>query len=146
MSQTFPMSTPAQPTVPSAPGASPNGGLGSSGGWLSSQSIFAEPDPRQRKRTAGAMVAAIGLHALFLFLAFAAFTYTADQLADTAVAPLTRVIYLQQVGPGGEAVAVPLPRHRSPSRFPRVRRRIPFPSCPWFRPLCRHRQGSWRRS
>ncbi len=80
------------------------------------------------------MVAAIGLHALFLFLAFAAFTYTADQLADTAVAPLTRVIYLQQVGPGGGGGGSPAPAPPKPVSIPKSKAPDPIPVVPMVPP------------
>jgi protein TonB len=122
------MATPTEPKAPeSAPAGTARGVV--STGWLGSQSVFGDGH-QQGKRAAGATLASLALHGVFLLLVLAFFTYKAATTPDVPPMELPRLVYLQQPGPGGGGGGSPAPAPPRPIEIPKSKPPEPIPLTP----------------
>lgn len=117
--------TPAASPVPE-PGQ-PRGVV--SNGWLASNSMFNDYGATRGKRAAGATAISIGLHAL-IFLSIGYFTYQAATTIAPVQETITKLIFVQQAGPGGGGGGSPAPAPPRPLAIPRPKVPTPVPMVP----------------
>lgn len=123
------MTTPTEQGAAESRSPAESGGIVSTG-WLGSQSVFGDGSHLQGKRAAGATLASIGLHAIFLLLALAFVTYKATSVQPTPPTELPRLVFLQQPGPGGGGGGSPAPAPPKPIEIPRSKPPEPVPVTP----------------
>jgi len=103
------------------------------------RSLFGSHDEAQAKRAAGATLATVALHGVFVLIAVLLFAYR-EQIRTIApdTTPL-KFVYLQQAGPGGGGGGSPAPAPPKPIAIPRTKAPNPFRSFPRLPTLHRRR-------
>lgn len=100
-----------------------------SNGWLASNSMFADYGAPRGKRAAGATAISLGLHAA-IFLLIGYFTYQAASTVAPVQEAITKLIFLQEAGPGGGGGGNPAPAPPRPLEIPKPKAPTPIPVAP----------------
>jgi protein TonB len=100
-----------------------------SNGWLASNSMLADYGAPRGKRAAGATAISLGLHAA-IFLLIGYFTYQAASTVAPVQEAITKLIFLQEAGPGGGGGGSPAPAPPKPLEIPKPKAPAPIPVTP----------------
>jgi len=96
-----------------------------SSGWLAQQSIFEHADERKMGR---AMVSSMAVHVGLFFVIIALLSFRPDpRIFEPPPTEAPKVVYLQQVGPGGGGGGSPAPAPPKPLEIPKHKAPDPVP-------------------
>jgi protein TonB len=96
-----------------------------SAGWLAQQSIFEHVDDRKIGR---AMISSLAVHIGLFFAVVALLSYRPDpRTIDPKPTDAPKVVFLQQVGPGGGGGGSPAPAPPKPLEIPKHKAPAPVP-------------------
>lgn len=122
------MTPPVEPSSPQ-PAASTGQGVVSSG-WLASQSVFGDGAQVQGRRAAGATLASIALHGLFLALVVWVIAYRPSAIVELIPPDLSKLVFVNIEGPGGGGGGSPAPAPPKPIAVPPSKPVEPVPVTP----------------